>query len=180
MFKKVSLTLSAAALSFSVFASEATPDAKLSSCINRVVSNCTGFNERLRLEQMDECKIVQDSPTRVVFFDSNYITSVNVEQRNIWGTCDIAQVPLAGRLTDSVVFDGRLFFSHTSDRVVFVGRNNDIYEFLNAEGNSYSSVERLSVRGGKLILERKGRDVPLSEEQVNQRIAQGKIRTLAR
>ena len=161
--------------------------ADLDTCLDRVTQNClvvdgVDLQDLVQMDKNSACKIIaggaSDSGSRynqrVAFFDRNSVISVELRP-SLFGICTAVTAELNGRLVDSAVLNGRLFFAHTSNRVIVIGRNNTILEMLNSHGESYESVVGVKItrsRGeNKLTLERENDNkTTLSDEQLETRL----------
>lgn len=128
----------------------------------------------------DSCKIAQTSGVENVVLHSqgNFrLTSVSTVN------CQVSDYSLqSGKVTDTVVFDGRLFATISSGRVVIITRNNYIYELLNSKGKPYSDV--VGVKGnanqdGIILLRERNQKTELSFAQIQQRLDDNKLDLLA-
>ena len=183
--KKLTVTMIGLAIGFQAQA------AKLETCVNKITETCgviSTLGVALDVEGDAFCKIIQggrrDDGTkyseRVVVADANSVVSVETSGSN---SCAKSVAQITGRVTDSVVIDGRMFFSHSSGAVIAIGRNNDIMEMLNSSGKSYSSAVGVEAAkdGGLIIHRENNQKTELDSEQLNERInKKSKVRCLTR
>jgi hypothetical protein len=84
----------------------------------------------------------------------------------------LSRIP--GQVRDYKVMLGRLIISTLDNKILVVGRDGNVLEMLNAEGESYVAVTGISVDPTTsdlvLKLERQGQEVRLTDEQVTRRL----------
>ncbi len=156
--------------------------ADVETCIDNVKAACPGMTAFSNvMKKSDSCKMVIATGIKnIAFFgENNYrLTSVDVK------TCAISDYTFqSGNVTENKVFNGRLFATISSKRVVMLGRNNAIYELNNSQGQPYESVEGVKIdqQNDSIILEREfNQTTELTMQQIQDRIDQNKITILSR
>ena len=154
-----------------------TPAASTESCLNTVINQyrCAfdSYSERVEMTYASDCKIIDD---RVIFIDSN-----NRTLRSVHSSCQTSNYTFqSGSIIDNVVFDNRLFLVLSSNRIAFVGLDNNVYELLTSETTkanrkSYKRIDSVRVDGNVMTLGQDGGgDIRLTVDQVNKRIAEKK------
>src|SRR4051794_40045418 len=112
-----------------VLLSQAAFAAKVETCVEQLKSRCrVSFLVQTYFKESRECKIVNYAPTNTntiffVGFNNRDLTAVDSD------TCGVAHYQLqSGEVTDQGVFEGRVFVTISSGRVVLIGRNATINE----------------------------------------------------
>ena len=117
--------------------------AQLSTCLDKIQSKC-GFREAFsalvqltRLDNNQDCRLVQGEASTVTFVDSDNIISTDLK------SCNVNAAKTYGQILDSRELAGRLLIVTSQKRVIVVGQNACIYELLSTSNEPYEKATGL-------------------------------------
>lgn len=153
------------------------PAASISSCKEKITEQYRCAYESLAeyklIDGSADCKQLSD---RVVFLAADGRTV-----RSVGEHCQTSHYTFrSGYIADYAVFADRLFVVLDSNRIAFVGLDNNLYELLTSKAtkanrDSYKRVNGIKIENNVMVLSQDGGgDIRLTVDQVNKRIAEKK------